>query len=143
MTNAATATRAQASPDFNAIKAKQKAAWMDGDYARFATYMEPGARQILTGWNIAPGQRLLDVACGAGQNAIPAAHAGIEATGVDIAGNLIAHAQERAKREGVDVRFDEGDAEQLPYADAPLDTGIRVVGAQLAPPRDKGPRALP
>ena len=47
----AAASQTQAAPDFNAVKAKMKAAWMDGDYAKFATYMEPGARKILAGWN--------------------------------------------------------------------------------------------
>jgi SAM-dependent methyltransferase len=133
----AAASQTQAAPDFNAIKAKQKAAWMDGDYAKFATYMEPGAREILAGSNIRAGERLLDVACGAGQNVIPAAHAGIEATGIDIASNLVAYAQQRAEREGVVARFDDGDAEQLPYADGSFDVVISVVGAIFAPQPEK------
>lgn len=133
----AAASQTQAAPDFNAVKAKMKAAWMDGDYAKFATYMEPGARKILAGWNIRAGERLLDVACGAGQTAIPAAHAGVKVTGIDIAGNLVAHARWRAEREGVDARFDEGDAEQLPYSDGLFDVVISMVGAMFAPRPEK------
>jgi SAM-dependent methyltransferase len=88
-----------------------KATWEDGDYAAFATYMEPGAVEILNGWQIPAGSKLLDIGCGAGQSAIPAARQGMIVTGVDIAGNLIEYAQERARYEGLSVRFDVGDAE--------------------------------
>jgi SAM-dependent methyltransferase len=132
-----TASQAPASPDIDAIKAKLKSTWMDGDYARFATYMEPGAREILAEWNIAGGERLLDVGCGAGQIPIPAAHGGVRAYGIDIASNLIKHARQRAEAEGVVVRFDEGDAEQLPYADASFDVVTSLVGAMFAPRPEK------
>ena len=97
-------------PDLSAIKSKMKATWEDGDYASFATYMEPGAVEILEDWSIAPGQRLLDVGCGSGQTAIPAARQGLHVTGIDIAENLVSHARHRARAEGLVVRFDQGDA---------------------------------
>ncbi len=121
------------SPGIDAIKAKLKATWMDGDYARFATYMEPGARRILDGWHMESQERLLDVACGAGQTAIPAARRGLRVHGIDIASNLIDHARRRAAKEGVTARFDEGDAEQLPVADASFDVVISLIGAMFAP----------
>jgi SAM-dependent methyltransferase len=99
--------------------------------------MEPGARAILAGWNIAAGERLLDVACGAGQTAIPAAQAGVKVTGIDFASNLIAHAQRRAEREGAGARFDEGDAEQLPYSEGSFDVVISMLGAIFAPRPEK------
>lgn len=120
-------------PKLAAIKAKMKATWMDGDYARFAKYMEPGAREILRGWNVSPGERLLDVGCGSGQIAIPAAEAGVHATGIDIARNLVEYARLRAEAGGVDVRFDEGDAEQLPYRDGEFDVVTSLIGAMFAP----------
>lgn len=129
----ASTTSMRASPSIDVIKAKMKATWMDGDYARFATHMEPGAREILAGWNIAVGERLLDVGCGAGQIAIPAAQAGARVTGIDIASNLIRHARGRAEREGVGARFDEGDVEQLPYADGVFDAVTSLIGAMFAP----------
>ena len=124
-------------PDLSTIKAKMKATWMDGDYAEFSTYMEPGAVEILHGWKIPPGVRLLDVGCGSGQLVIPAAREGINATGVDIATNLIEHARDRAKREAVDAQFDEGDAEELPYADGSFDVVVSLIGAMFAPRPDK------
>lgn len=119
--------------DFSSVKATMKATWMDGDYAEFCTYMEPGAIQILCDWKLAPGLRFLDVGCGAGQLVIPAARAGIKSTGVDIAKNLIEHARDRANREGLVAQFDEGDAEQLPYEDGAFDVVVSLFGAMFAP----------
>ncbi len=66
---------------------------MAGDYGHFATYLEPGALEFLARLDVAPGTRMLDVACGAGQIAIPAARAGACVTGIDIASNWIEQAQ--------------------------------------------------
>ena len=123
----------QISPEMEALKARLKATWMSGDYAHFAQYMEPGALDFLKRLQIEPGTRMLDVGCGAGQIAVPAARAGALVTGVDIASNLIERARERAAAEGVDVRFDEGDAEMLPYPDASFDLVVSLIGAMFAP----------
>jgi ubiquinone/menaquinone biosynthesis C-methylase UbiE len=119
--------------DMDTIKTRMKATWMAGDYGTFAKYMEPGALEILASWQIQPGSKLLDVGCGAGQITIPAARAGIHATGVDIATNSLEQARARATSEGLKVQFDEGDAEQLPYPDASFDTVVSLVGAMFAP----------
>lgn len=131
----APAQQPQANPaaDIDALKAKLKATWMDGDYASFAKFLEPGAVEVLQSWNIAPGERMLDVACGAGQIVIPAAHAGVIATGVDIAANQIAAARARAEDEGLSAQFDEGDAENLPYEDGGFDVVTSMFGAMFAP----------
>lgn len=120
-------------PDMQALKDRLKATWMAGDYGHFATYLEPGALEFLARLSIAPGTRMLDVACGAGQIAIPAAHDGARVTGIDIASNSIEQARGRAAAEGVDVRFDEGDAEMLPYEDAAFDLVVSLIGAMFAP----------
>ena len=121
----------------NEIKARMKATWEDGDYARFATYMEAGAIEILDGWRIPPGQRLLDIGCGAGQSAIPAARQGHRVTGIDIAENLIDHARARARADGLDAEFQVGDAEALPYEDNSFDVVISMIGAMFAPRPDR------
>lgn len=102
-------------PEMETLKARLKATWMAGDYGHFAQYLEPGARQVFERLNIQPGERVLDVACGAGQLSLPAARAGAIVTGVDIAANLIGQARARAAAESLTVQFDEGDAEELPY----------------------------
>lgn len=123
--------------DINAIKAGMKAVWEDGDYAAFAKFMENGAIEVVEGWDIKPGQRLLDIACGSGQTALPAARKGARVTGVDIAKNLVAHANRRARLEGLDAKFDQGDAEQLPYGDARFDVVVTMFGAMFAPRPEK------
>ncbi|HJX29726.1 MAG TPA: methyltransferase domain-containing protein [Thermoanaerobaculia bacterium] len=120
-------------PEMEALKARLKATWTSGDYGHFATYLEPGALEFLERLAVSPGTRMLDVACGAGQIAIPAARAGVRVTGIDIAPNLIEQARARAKAEGVDVRFEEGDAEMLPYEDGAFDLVVSLIGAMFAP----------
>jgi SAM-dependent methyltransferase len=120
-------------PGMETLKARLKATWMTGDYGHFATYLEPGALKFLGRIAIEPDVRLLDVGCGAGQIAIPAARAGADVTGVDIATNLIEQARARAGLEGLEVSFDEGDAEMLPYEDASFDLVVSLIGAMFAP----------
>jgi ubiquinone/menaquinone biosynthesis C-methylase UbiE len=124
-------------PNIETIKSRIKDAWNAGDYGKFATYMEPGAQEILKGWHIPQGRSLLDVACGTGQISILASRAGINVTGVDVASNSIAVARGRARREGLDAKFDEGDAECLQYPDGSFDVVATLVGAMFAPQPEK------
>ena len=124
---------AEMTPEMEALKARLKATWMSGDYGHFATYLEPGALEFLSRINIEPGARVLDVACGAGQIAIPMSRAGAKVTGVDIASNLIEQARARAQAENLDAHFDEGDAEMLPYQDGSFDIVVSLIGAMFAP----------
>jgi SAM-dependent methyltransferase len=119
------------------LKARLKITWMSGDYAKFATYLMDGATDFLAATNIPAGAKVLDVACGAGQTAIPLARVGMQVTGIDIASNLIAEARRRAYVEGLNVRFDEGDTEQLPYEDASFDVVLTLIGAMFAPQPDR------
>jgi len=121
------------SPEMETLKTRLKATWMAGDYGHFAQYLEPGAMEIFKRLNIQPGERMLDVACGAGQLALPMARAGAIVTGVDIAANLIEQARARAAAEGLNIQFDEGDAEELPYPDESFDTVLSLIGAMFAP----------
>ena len=123
--------------NIEAIKAKQKATWQDGDYASFAKFMEAGAAEVLDGWDIGLDKLLLDVGCGSGQTAIPAAQKGIKVTGIDIAENLIRHARKRSDDENIDVRFEVGDAEDLPCHDNSYDVVISMFGAMFAPRPDQ------
>src|SRR5215208_7592010 len=119
---------AEITPEMEALKTRLKATWMSGDYGHFATYLEAGALDFLSRINIEPGARVLDVACGAGQTAIPMSRAGAKVTGVDIATNLIEQARARAQAENLDAHFDDGDAEMLPYPDGSFDIVIGLIG---------------
>ena len=121
------------STDLEALKARLKATWMSGDYGTFARYLEPGAAEFFQRLDVKPGTRLLDIACGSGQLALMAARAGADVAGVDIAANLIEQARTRAQAEGLAVRFEEGDAENLPYPDRSFDLVASLIGAMFAP----------
>jgi SAM-dependent methyltransferase len=116
-----------------ALKGQLKEMWMSGDYGHFARYLEPNAGEFFARLGIAPGTRVLDVACGAGQLALMAARAGADVTGVDLATNLIEQARSRAEAEGLNAAFEEGDAEALPYADSSFDLVVSLIGAMFAP----------
>jgi SAM-dependent methyltransferase len=124
------------SPEFVNLKARLKKTWMAGDYDRFSRYMENGARDFYERLNTAPGAQFLDVACGSGQLALIAARDSLEVTGVDIARNLVERARERAQAEGLPARFEEADAEALPFEDASFDIVASLVGAMFAPRPD-------
>ncbi|MFN0110103.1 MAG: class I SAM-dependent methyltransferase, partial [Blastocatellia bacterium] len=115
------------------LKTKLKATWMAGDFAQIARSYEAGAADFVARLNLAKGTQALDVACGSGNLAIPAARAGAVVTGADIAANLLTQGRERAEAEGLAIQFDEADAEQLPYADATFDAVISMFGVMFAP----------
>src|SRR5262249_28158826 len=122
--------------DFGALKARLKGTWMAGNYDYFSRFMESSAIEFAARIGVTPGDELLDVACGSGQLALVAARQGAKATGVDIATNSIEDARGRACSEGLDARFDEGDAEALPYDDSSFDIVATIFGAMFAPRPD-------
>ena len=124
------------SPEVESVKARLKHIWMAGDYDRFSRYLESGARDFYERLQVAPGGRLLDVGCGSGQLALIAAKDGLEVTGVDIARNLVERARARAQAEGLLARFEEADAEALPFEAASFDVVASVIGAMFAPRPD-------
>jgi SAM-dependent methyltransferase len=123
----------QITSEFVQLKSRLKATWMAGDYDVFSRYMEKDAEVFFRQLGLAPGARLLDVGCGAGQLALIAARAGVEVTGCDICPNWLEKARTRAAAEGLKVEFQEGDAEDLPYQDGEFDAVVSLVGAMFAP----------
>jgi ubiquinone/menaquinone biosynthesis C-methylase UbiE len=111
----AIATETKTDTDFTELKLRLKDAWMAGDYDLFSRFMAKDAELFFQGLGVTPGTRLLDVGCGSGQLALIAARAGAHVTGCDISTNWLEKARERAAFEGLDVIFEEGDAESLPY----------------------------
>lgn len=120
-------------PSIQQIKDSMRNAWMAGDFGVVAKSISGGAEAFIARRNFPPGTRVLDVACGTGNTALPLARGGCLVTGVDIAANLLAQARERAAAEGLTISFDEGDAEALPYADATFDAVSTMFGAMFAP----------
>lgn len=120
-------------PELEILKSRLKATWSAGDFGQIAKSTASGAAEFIERLHLQPGMKVLDVACGSGNLALPAALAGAIVTGVDIAPNLIKQARENAEREGLKIQFDEGDAEALPYDDASFDVIVTMFGAMFAP----------
>lgn len=132
----AIAMATETSKEVDDLKTLLRTTWMTGDYDFFSRYMEKGAEQFFRRLGVKPGTRLLDVGCGAGQLALIAARAGAQVTGCDIATNWIEAARARADAEALEITFEEGDAESLPYGDAQFDAVISLIGAMFAPRPD-------
>jgi SAM-dependent methyltransferase len=126
-----------ASPDLAQLKAGMKAAWMAGDFGQIANLIAPEGEQFIARLNLKPGVTVLDIACGTGNTAIPAAKAGAKVVGVDIATNLLDQARTRAAAAHLDIEFKEGDAEDLPCADGSFDVVVTMFGAMFAPRPDR------
>jgi len=110
-----------------------RATWTSGDFGRIAMGYERGAAEFIDRLRLLPGEPVLDVACGTGNLALPAARAGARVAGIDIAPNLIVQARENAAREELPIDFEVGDAEQLPYADEAFRTTVSMFGVMFAP----------
>jgi 2-polyprenyl-3-methyl-5-hydroxy-6-metoxy-1,4-benzoquinol methylase len=122
--------------DLEGIKVRVKATWMAGDYGRIAQFTEATASDFIARRHIKPGMQVLDVACGTGNLCVPAAKTGAIVTGVDIATNLLDQARSRAALERVDIKFEEGDAEQLSHETGAFDLVVSMFGAMFAPRPD-------
>src|SRR5256714_1835715 len=112
-----------------------KALWEKGDFAHVGKSMRDGGETLVRALGIAPGMRLLDVGCGDGTTAVPAAQLGADVLGVDIASNLVAAGNARAREFGLDnLTFQEGDASDLKdLGDEQFDLVVSIFGAMFAP----------
>ena len=124
------------SPEMKTLKSKLKTTWEAGDFSEVAKHIETVAEQFVDRLDITPGMKVLDVACGSGNLAVIAAKKGAEVTGIDIADNLIEAAKKRAAAEGLDIKFEQGDAEAMPYEDDSFDLVMTMFGAMFAPRPD-------
>ena len=115
------------------LKAQMRASWMAGDFGVVARMISGGAERFVERLDFEHGSRVLDVATGTGNLAIPLARRGALVTGLDIAPNLLLQARQRAAAEGLSIRFDEGDAEAMPYEYAAFDVVVSMFGAMFAP----------
>ncbi len=112
-----------------------KALWEKGDFTRIAQSMRDSGETLVRDLGIAPGMRVLDVGCGDGTTAVPAAQLGADVLGVDIASNLVAAGNARAREFGLDnLTFQEGDASDLKdLGDEQFDLVVSIFGAMFAP----------
>ncbi|HRE40830.1 MAG TPA: class I SAM-dependent methyltransferase [Ignavibacteria bacterium] len=112
-----------------------KALWEKGDFTKIAVTMRESGEELVKKIGISSGMTVLDLGCGDGTTAIPAARLGAEVTGIDIASNLVKAGNLRAEKEGLsNIKFFEGDATNL--SDLPndkFDSVVTIFGAMFAP----------
>jgi ubiquinone/menaquinone biosynthesis C-methylase UbiE len=117
----------------NIIKDKMKEVWSAGDFGVIAKIIESEGNAFINRLHIAPDSKVLDVACGTGNLSLPAAKLGARVTGLDLVSDLIRQANERAQTENLNIKFDVGDAEALPYGNNEFDYVVTMFGAMFCP----------
>jgi SAM-dependent methyltransferase len=112
-----------------------KALWEKGDFTRIAETMRESGESLVATFGITKGMRILDLGCGDGTTALPAAKLGTDVLGVDIARNLVEAGNRRAREQGLaNCRFQEGDASDLRgLEDRSFDLVVSIFGAMFAP----------
>jgi SAM-dependent methyltransferase len=126
--------RRMAIDELDQMKRGVRATWAAGDYAAVAEKtLWPIGERIVRRIGVAPGEDVLDVACGTGNAAIRAARAGGRVVGVDLTPELFEAGRRLAAAAGVSVEWVEGDAEALPVDDASFDVVVSVFGCMFAP----------
>jgi SAM-dependent methyltransferase len=116
------------------LKKKHRAMWASGDYPEMVeTFLLPLGPRLVAACGIGPGQRVLDVASGTGNAAIPAAKTGADVVASDLTPELFEAGRARADAEGAELEWQQADAENLPFEDASFDVVMSSIGVMFAP----------
>ena len=124
-------------PNFVAVKSKQRAAWTSGDYSVVGTTLQIVGERLCETLDVRSGQRVLDVAAGNGNVSLAAARRFCDVTSTDYVPALLERGRQRAESEGLEISFREADAEQLPFDDASFDVITSSFGVMFAPDQDR------
>jgi SAM-dependent methyltransferase len=117
-----------------ALKDKHRAMWALGDYSALAADLIPGLGQILADvCEVRAGDRVLDVAAGSGNAAIPAARTGARVVASDLTPELLAAGQQQAEQQDLQLEWRQADAEALPFGDGEFDIVMSCLGVMFAP----------
>jgi ubiquinone/menaquinone biosynthesis C-methylase UbiE len=129
-------------PDFTQLKQMQSAAWSAGKFEEVADSIHDMHVALVEALDPQPGERVLDVGCGAGNVAALAAGAGARVTGIDLSPRLVEVAKARAEAGGLDIEYRVGDAENLDVEDGSFDKVVSSVAMIFAPDHDAAAREL-
>jgi SAM-dependent methyltransferase len=125
-------------PDLQAVTQVQKQVWGAGDFARVASAMQLVGERLVENVDVMPGDKVLDIACGSGNVTIAAARRFADTTGLDYVADLLASGRRRAEAEHFDdIKWVEGDAQDLPFEDASFDVVLSTFGVMFAPDQQK------
>ena len=119
--------------DFAAIKGRQQMAWGSGNYAVIGTTLQIVGESLAEACDLRWDEEVLDVAAGNGNATLAAARRGARVTSTDYVSTLLDRGAERARAEGLDVKFQVADAEALPFPDASFDAVLSTFGVMFAP----------
>lgn len=128
--------------DLSAIKARQQAAWSTGDYAVVGTTLQIVGEDLCEALDLHSGTRVLDVAAGNGNATLAAARRWCDVTSTDYVASLLESGRARAEAEGHTVKFQEADAENLPFRDASFDVVMSTFGVMFTPNQDRAASEL-
>ncbi|MGD9957943.1 methyltransferase domain-containing protein [Nocardioides sp.] len=116
------------------LKAKHRAMWALGDYAAVASDVIPAlGPTLVSAAGVRAGDRVLDVAAGSGNASVPAARLGASVVASDLTPELLEVGRREAESQGIDLEWEQGDAEALPFVDSSFDAVISCVGVMFAP----------
>lgn len=115
------------------FKERQRAMWAAGDYATLSELISDVGEHVVARTGIAPGMDVLDVACGAGNAALPAAREGARVKALDLTPELLEAGRAKAETQGVDIEWLEGDAEELPFGEETFHRVLSTFGHMFAP----------
>jgi ubiquinone/menaquinone biosynthesis C-methylase UbiE len=124
-------------PNLAAIKTKQQATWASGDFAVIGTTIQIVGEMLAEAADVCAGERVLDIAAGNGNATLAAARRFAHVTSTDYVPALLEKGAARARAEGLEVRFQEADADALPYADGTFDVALSTFGVMFAPDHGK------
>lgn len=126
-----------AAVDFAAVKGKQQAAWSAGDYAVIGTTLQIVGESLCEAVDLRAGERVLDVAAGNGNATLAAARRWCDVVSTDYVPALLERGRARAGAEGLPVKFEQADAENLPYPDHSFDVVLSTFGVMFTPDQEK------
>lgn len=125
-----------------AIKTRQQAAWATGNYAVVGTTLQIVGENLCEALDLRADARVLDVAAGNGNATLAAARRWCDVTSTDYVASLLEAGRVRALAEGHTIKFQEADAENLPFEDASFDAVMSTFGVMFTPNQDKAAREL-
>jgi SAM-dependent methyltransferase len=128
--------------DLTAVKTRQKAAWATGDYAVVGTTLQIVGELLCEALDLRAGVSVLDVAAGNGNATLAAARRWCDVTSTDYVVSGLESGKKRAAAEGHVIRFQEADAENLPFPDASFDVVLSTFGVMFTPNQDQAAKEL-